>query len=314
MTASPGNRDAPTVSGAANESHGRVVANHGKHLRVRDGATLHTCTARRGLPAVVSGDRVVWRSISDGDSDGVVTALLPRRSLLARTDLRGRQRPVAANVDQILVVVAPLPTLQSALIDRFLVVAELQAIAPALILNKIDLLDETARREARETLQLYRQLGYPVTECSAASGDGIEALEALMRDRISVLVGQSGVGKSSLTAKLVPDSRAAVGELSRATGFGRHTTSAATLYELPGGGDIIDSPGVRSFGLWHITDDDLPRGFVEFLPHLGECHYRDCRHRSEPGCEILSAVRRGDIQERRLQSYHQLLESAAENR
>lgn len=292
---------------------GRVVAHHGRQVVVEDDALgLVPCHVRKRLGQVVCGDRVQWEQTAPGQ--GVVVAIEARRNLLARPDPRGKPRPLAANIDQILVVVAPQPPFNERLIDRYLVAAELAGTDAAIVVNKADLLDERERAEMNGRLQPYREIGYPVTFAHTRSGDGVTPLDALLSNRTSILVGQSGVGKSSLVRALLPDQAVRVSALSEATGLGRHTTTHTALYPLPCGGSLIDSPGVRDFQLWQVEPHELQKGFREFRPFIGRCRFNDCLHRGEPGCAVQAAAERGEVARQRLESYRALLAAAEENR
>ncbi len=303
---------APTVRtllrspGNDREQEGLVIANHGKALLVETEGTSHRCVARRRADRAVSGDRVRWEKTGSGS--GVVTQILPRRSLLERPDDRQGTRPIAANLDQIVAVVAPQPEFQEPLLDRYLVTAEHAGIRPMIVLNKTDLLNSAALHAARERLAPYSALGYTVELSSTRTDHGLDALVERLRGQSSILVGQSGVGKSSLVSKLLPHTNIAVRRINQATRLGRHTTTATTLYHLRCGGDIIDSPGVRDFGLWHIPAEDIATSFVEFRQYLGRCRFRDCTHRKEPDCALRSAVKSGRIDARRLESYHAIID------
>ena len=292
---------------------GRVVAHHGRQVVVEDVALgLIPCHVRKRLGQVVCGDRVRWERTAPGQ--GVVVSVAPRRNLLARPDPRGKPRPLAANIDQILVVVAPRPPFSERLIDRYLVAAELAGTETAIVINKADLLGLKARAEVAERLRRYPDIGYPVTFAHTRSREGVATLDALLSNRTSILVGQSGVGKSSLVRALLPDQEVRVSALSDATGLGRHTTTHTALYPLPGGGSLIDSPGVRDFQLWQVEPRELQKGFREFRSYLGRCRFNDCLHRGEPGCAVEAAVASGEIAHARLESYRELLTRAATRR
>jgi ribosome biogenesis GTPase len=287
--------------GLGEEQEGLVIANFGASLELETAqGTPVRCQLRQNLPLVVVGDRVVWQAAGEG---GVVTALQERRSQLARPDAQGELRPVAANLDQILVVAAPAPVYSADLINQYLAAAELTGIAPLLVFNKIDLIDEHNRDAVDTLLATYRDIGYPVLTASTKQQHGLDALIEQLKGKTSVFVGQSGVGKSSLVQSLLPAEAISVGELSAQSGLGQHTTSTARLYHLPSGGHIIDSPGVREFRLWRMSRQALAEGFVEFRPYLGHCKFRDCSHQHEPGCALREAMASGNISARRLQSY-----------
>ena len=292
--------------GDTDEQDGLVIANHGKAIVVEDSSgQAHRCVARRRVDRAVSGDRVRWRLTAAGS--GVITRVLPRHSVLERPDDRHGTRSIAANLDQIVAVIAPHPAFQETLLDRYLVTAEYTGIRPLIVFNKTDLLSSEALAGARRRLAPFSGLGYRLRLASAKLEHGLDALVEELRDRSSILVGQSGVGKSTLVKKLLPDADIAVGHISKSTRLGRHTTTATTRYHLTCGGDIVDSPGVRDFGLWHIPAEDIAGSFVEFREYLGGCRFRDCTHRHEPECALRAAVNEGHIQLRRFESYHTIV-------
>lgn len=290
------------------ERTGLVIANYGAEVEVMDDADeTHRCRLRQNLETLVPGDRVVWQPLGQSP-EGVAIALEPRHTLLARPDPRGELRPLAANLDQLLVVAAPRPGYSTDLIDQYLVAAESNGIHPLIVMNKIDLLTDAMEQAAvARDLERYRRLGYRTLRASTRSAHGLDALIAALRGKVSVFVGQSGVGKSSLVQRLLPEEAIRIGALTEGSGLGRHTTSAARYYRLPTGGAIIDSPGVREFGLWHMEPQALAQGFVEFRPLLGRCRFRDCQHREEPGCALREAVARGEVSAERLASYQRMV-------
>lgn len=295
------------------EREGLVVARYGATLDVEDDqGTCHRCQLRQNIEEMVCGDRVIWQAAPDGS--GVVVALAPRRNVLCRPDFKGRIKLVASNIDQIMVVCAVVPELSTGLIDRYLVAAEATGILPLIVINKTDLLAPSAREELDGRLAPYRRLGYPVIHTSARALHGLDELVAALRGHTSILVGHSGVGKSSLVQALLPDAQIRVGELSEASGKGMHTTTTAVLYHLPQGGDLIDSPGIREFGLWEITPEQAAAGFIEFRPFLGQCRFRDCSHHHEPGCAIRAAAENGAISRERLESYYRIAASLTPER
>lgn len=288
---------------------GRVIVRHGRSLLLRaaDGRSVHG-VFRANIGEVVCGDTVLWQQTAD--SGGVVVAVQPRQTALTRPDYAGKEKAIAANISQLVVVLAPHPEPTGHLLDQYLVAAERIGVAGLICLNKSDLLDDPARRAFRLRFAHYEAIGYPVIQISAKTEHGLDPLLECLRGRTSILVGQSGVGKSSLINALIPRENVIEGGLSGATGLGRHTTSAATLYSLQSGGELIDSPGVRSFRLGKLTRQELEQGFREFRPFLGHCRFHNCTHRSEPGCAVRAAADRGDIAAERLESYQHMTNDA----
>lgn len=275
------------------------------------GGERRECKLRRSVGRPLCGDRVTveW---ADAEST-VVIAIGPRGNEFVRAGPRGRKQPIAANLDQVLIVVAPAPEPSRDLVERYLVAVHSLDIRPVLVLNKCELLATAALADDTPLLRLdaYRALGYEVLETSCKGPPGIAALPDVLAGRTSILVGQSGVGKSSLVNELLPDLELQTGALSRVTGKGTHTTTTTVMYALPGGGRLIDSPGVWEYGLWAMTARELAAGFVEFRPLDGTCRFNDCRHASEPGCAIRAAVERCEIHRWRYESYRRLLDQSA---
>jgi ribosome biogenesis GTPase len=270
---------------------------------------LHQCVARRSIGQPVCGDRVIWQPTDPGQ--GIITALVPRDNVLSRPDHSGRDKPLAANLTLMAVVVAPTPPPSGYLLDQYLVAAELIGVRALVVAAKMDLLDHAARETFLDALAPYPPLGYPLCPVSTKGTPGLGALTGHLTRQTAILLGQSGVGKSSLVQALLPDQDIQVGRLSRATGLGRHTTSAATCYQLssePDAGRLIDSPGVRSFRLSGVDQSQLEAGFPELRPLRGRCRFRDCRHLQEPDCAVRAAVSGGHIDPRRLERFHQLRE------
>lgn len=293
------------------QQQGIVIANFGAKVQLEDaqGETV-ACNVRQNINTLVSGDRVIWQTVDE--HSGVVIALEPRKTFLARPDRRGKAKVIAANIDQILIVTAVKPALNTRLIDRYLLAAEASNITPIIVFNKIDLPDEAALAAFHDDLQTYKKIGYQVVFTSAKKHQGLNDIQQVLNNKTSVVVGQSGVGKSSLLNCLLPEASALVGDISDSTNKGRHTTTLAQLYHLPSGGQLIDSPGVREFGLWQISEEQAAAGFIEFRPYLGTCRFRDCKHQDEPGCTVRAAVEDGNISAQRWDSYKRILASLTE--
>ncbi len=296
------------------EQHGLIITHYGMQVVVEStegdsAGQQQRCHFRSNLGSLVTGDRVVWRA---GNPLGVVVAVLPRDSALQRPDPHGDMKTVAANIDRIIIVVAPYPEPHANLIDRYLVAANAIDIEPVLLINKTDRIDDSTRDKIHYLEKTYRDLGYKVLMVSTKNGTGLEEFREYLTHYTSVFVGQSGVGKSSLVNALLPESNLRVGDLSERQ-QGTHTTTSATLLHFPGGGHLIDSPGIREFGLWHMEEDEVLEGFIEFRPFLGHCKFRDCSHRHEPGCAILTALTEGKISETRMDSYRYILRTLNEN-
>lgn len=289
-------------------SEGRVVVQFGKHCLVEDaGGVLTRCTTPRRLRPVC-GDRVQWQRAKDHPS-GVLTGTQPRRNELRRHDIRDAERVLAANLDIMLMVCAPQPAPELALVDRYLAASELLKLDAIIVFNKADLLDATAQQEWEKKLAGFGALGYPVIFSSVKDNRGIEAIHAALSNRAGIVLGQSGVGKSTLVETLIPDLELRTQVLSEASGAGMHTTTTTRLYPLPGhSGCIIDSPGVRDFRLWPLRPSEAAQAFREIRAVAGQCRFNDCRHLREPDCAVLAGVENGTISRRRHTSYVQLMD------
>jgi ribosome biogenesis GTPase len=280
---------------------GLIVAAHGRQYRVRlaDGAEW-LCYPRGKKSEVVCGDRVQVRGNQSGQ--GVIERVEARKTLLYRSNAL-REKLIAANVDQLILVVATEPAFSTALLNRCLIAAEAGGISPLIVLNKNDLTDKLPL--ARQCLEPLAGLGYPLLELCAVRDAA--ALTPYLEGKTSVLVGQSGMGKSTLINALLPDARAATREISAAMASGKHTTTRARLYFLNPQSRLIDSPGLQAFGLGHLDFAALEHAFPEFAAHLGACRFRNCRHQQEPGCALRAAAAARQIAAERLQLFQTLV-------
>jgi ribosome biogenesis GTPase len=279
---------------------GVVLASYGRGVLVQSGAATVRCSLKGRKQRIVCGDRVTWayRAANDGAS---VESIEPRRNLIERIDLRGRAEPVAANIDRLAVVVAPQPAADWFLVDRYWAGARLKDIATLLIVNKLDLGTDALRSE----IETYQTLGLPCLEISSQSRSGLGELRAALSGTVTLLVGQSGVGKSSIVNALAPEAAAQTAELTR-DAEGRHTTTTARWYRLGPGAAIIDAPGVRDFAPPASLVRAAERGFTEIHAVSVDCRFNDCRHMEEPGCAVRSAVLAGRLAQRRYESYRRL--------
>jgi ribosome biogenesis GTPase len=303
---------------------GLVVAAHGRHYLVapEDGGALLQCFPRGKRSEVAVGDRVIYEPISA--DQGVIVEIGERRNLLYRSD-QFKSKLFAANLDQLLIVLATEPHFSEDLLGRALVAAEANELKPLIVLNKIDVTD--ALDGARKRLEPYRALGYPALEVSIRmQPDAARAtLTEHLHGHATLLLGQSGMGKSTLVNLLIPNADVATREISTALNSGRHTTTFTRLYPLPESerttgvndvngtaGALIDSPGFQEFGLHHLTEGRLERAFPEFRPLLPNCRFYNCHHLHEPGCAILEAVADGRIRRERHALYAQLVHEASQ--
>ncbi len=279
---------------------GVVLANYGRGVLVQQGAGVLHCMTRSRKQRLVCGDRIGW---SRDRAAGVATvqSVEPRRNLLERIDARGRPEPVAANLDRLLIMAAPEPQPDWYLIDRYWAAARLIAIPAVIIVNKTDL--GLALEE--EEIATYRRLGLECAQISAVRDVGLEALRARLLSGTNLLVGQSGVGKSSLVNALVPHAAAQTAALTR-DAEGRHTTTSARWYTLQADAALIDAPGVRDFAPPAGGTRAAQSGFIEIEERAAACRFNDCRHLQEPGCAVRAALEAREISPRRYESYRRL--------
>ena len=296
------------------EQMGLLVANYGASADIEDPErNIYRCKLRQNLGNLVVGDRVIWRAETSPSTSktkqktGVIVAIQTRQSELMRPDPMGQLKPIAANIDQMVLVIAPLPTPSEYLIDRYLVAAETLHIPSLIFINKMDLLSAREQQDILDRFSVYQHIGYPLHAGSAQTAHGLDDLQSQLTHKTNALVGQSGVGKSRLIKRLLPEAKLDIGAISPTSGLGTHTTTTTRLYHIPSGGDLIDSPGVREFGLWHSSAHEIAQGFIEFGEFLGTCKFKNCQHQHEPGCALRKAVDSGKISELRLKSFLRLI-------
>lgn len=302
------------MSDDADRLTGRVVQRSRRAIRVDVAGATYRCSLRGKfrehgptLPIVV-GDRVEIAALDD--REGVVEDVLPRTSELTRVTAGGKVVSVAANMEQVLLVLSACePPPRWSLVDRVFVAAGRHELSAAVVVNKWDRVadDLKAVQNVQEKLALYERLGYETFLVSAVTGIGLDSLRDWLTDRLTVLTGHSGVGKSTLLNALDTDLELVTGSVSEYSGKGRHTTTAVTLYPMPFAGYVADTPGFREFALSGIHPSEIGHFFPEFVPHLAECKYKNCLHREEPSCAVRRAVATGEVSKRRYNSYLRIL-------
>lgn len=298
---------------------GRVITRFGAELLVEDPeckSNKHSeqtpirCTAKRKFDSIVCGDFITWHPNQHGNAS--VDDLLPRTNALTRPGYRGRPRTIAANIDLLVVVNSWLPETSWNLVDRYLIAAEQLNAEAIVVMNKSDLSTAHATDDDWEAMKAYQDIGYPVLEMNAVTGEGISELSKLMQNKTSIFSGRSGVGKSSIANEILPESEILTGIISD-SGEGKHTTTTATLYQLENGGYLIDSPGVRDYALGDISAQDLSEGYIEFLQFQDNCRFHNCTHDHEPKCAIRGAVEENRINKNRYLRYIDALRSLESN-
>ncbi len=282
-----------------------VVATYSRRMRLRLDTGNEVASRIKGKRLrPVCGDRVMAEKI-DNETDWLITRIEDRRNVLTRPNLRGSVETLAANIDALLIVAAVAPLTDWFIVDRYIAAAELMQADPVVIFNKIDLLDGENPDIAE--LDEYRQAEIDVIVCSAASGAGMRAVSECTAGRTSIVVGQSGVGKSSLINTLIGDEEQKTAGISEKTGEGRHTTVNSVMIYLNNSGQIVDSPGVRDFSPALVTDTEAAAGFREVASAAQHCRFANCLHLREPGCAVKAAVTSRKISERRYESYRRLV-------
>lgn len=311
--------DVPSDQLGASET-GVIVSRYGQHADLlTTGNEIIRCHIRRTVDSLVTGDKVQWRPMIQAQDGmrGIIEAVHERQSLLSRPDYYDGVKPVAANIDQIFVISSVLPSFTTQIIDRYIVACEAIDIEPIIVLNKADLLNQINTEERQfieQRLSDYQAIGYRVLLVSSHTAEGMTELNNMLSEHISIVVGQSGVGKSSIVNRLLPDVATETKEVSSNSGLGQHTTTVATWYPLNSGGALIDSPGIREFALWHLEPEQVASGYVDFQPYLGTCKFKDCKHKNDPGCALQEAVEKSEIHPWRLENYHRIIESMLANK
>ncbi len=283
---------------------GLVIARYTRHANIEDDTGhIIRCTIRPNIDSLVAGDRVVWQA--EDPHQGTILSCYPRSSVLGRPDSTRKLKAIAANITQIMIVVAPAPIISWGLLDSYLIMTEHLNIAPYIVLNKTDLATENVRQTL---LKCYEPLGYPILFTNRSGAEDKWLLKAL-KNQTSVFVGQSGVGKSSIIARLLPEAAARIQTqaLAEQTLLGCHTTSHSELFHLSSGGDLIDSPGIRELSLWQLSSAEIAQGYREFRPYQTQCKFRNCVHIDTPGCAITHAVKNKLISLHRYENYVRIL-------
>lgn len=292
-------------------SDGLVISRFGRHVEIEaeQGHRIR-CAIRPNLETLVAGDRIIWQL--EGNENGVVVSLYPRASMLARPTARGLEKPVAANITQMIIVIAPKPEVTWPLLDSYLIMAETLRLHAVILLNKTDLDCEEIKNTLEST---YRPLNYPILYSGITLESQNSELANTMNHQVSVFVGQSGVGKSSLIAKLLPhETNIVSNSISEHSELGKHTTSNSRFYHIPTGGALIDSPGVREFSLWKIEADLIAKGYRELQPLISQCKFRNCTHIMTPYCAVIKAVSEGQVSKLRYENFIKLCNQYQQSR
>ncbi len=289
-----------------------VIASYGNQCKIETAhKELLTAKSLKSIGKPLCGDKIKYKN--EQNNEIVITDILPRSSILSRrNNLNPKPKQIAANIDQMIIVVSANDSIKFGLLDRYLIAATFSNFAPVIVLNKIDLISKEELEQLKENMQIYSDINIPVFYISTKNNQGIDALLNRMANKSNIVVGQSGVGKSSIVNAILPEQPALTKKISDSTNKGKHTTTTAYLYNIPNKGKLIDSPGIREFGLWNIKKNELARGFREIQHYSEHCKFRDCLHHAEPGCAVVTAVNKGSISKQRYESYLSIFESIVE--
>jgi len=294
---------------------GLVVSHHGRKLVVEtEDLKQYHCKLRQNLGSIACGDSVVKQveNISDENPNAIVIAVNERKNILEKTGFGGQAKAVAANIGQVVIVCSVRPEPNPYLIDRYLTATENLHADALIVLNKIDLINKKNEQSINDLKTVYKNIGYHLIETSVKQNIGIDELKTSLNNTTSILVGLSGVGKSALVKMLLPEIEIRIGEISEASGEGKHTTTVSSLYHLPDGGALIDSPGVRDFTPWNRNKEDVVNGFIELRHYQGYCKFKNCTHTTEPGCAINEALENGELSQQRVDSFRKMIEDLQE--
>ncbi len=293
----------------------RVISHHGRQLFAEtENLEKIKCKIRQNLGDIACGDYALVQHTQEttqsqaGDQHNVVVAIKERTNLLLKTGFAGATKPVAANIGQLVIVTAIKPKPNPYLIDRYLTAAENLPAKSLIVINKIDLMDSATKKIVENLTELYQNIGYRVISTSIKQNIGLDKLSEALSNTTSILVGLSGVGKSSIVKAILPKEEIKIGDTSAASGEGKHTTTVSALYHLKCNGIIIDSPGVRDFTPINKSQDEITNGFIDIRQFNGACKFSNCSHHKEPGCAMKQAVSDGKLNEQRFNNYLRLIQ------
>jgi ribosome biogenesis GTPase len=295
----------------ANTITARVISHHGRQLFAEtEKQEKIKCKIRQNLGDIACGDYVIVQQAPaiTGEAQNVVIAIKERTNLLVKSGFAGATKPVAANIGQLVIVTAIKPKPNPYLIDRYLVATENLPAEALIVINKVDLLDHKTKIIVDDLTELYQDIGYRVITSSMKQDIALDELADALSNTTSILVGLSGVGKSSIVKAILPKEEIRIGETSEATGEGKHTTTVSALYHLKGNGILIDSPGVRDFTPINKSQDEIIHGFIDVRKFNGACKFTNCSHINEPGCAMKQAVDEGNLNKQRFNNYLRLVE------
>lgn len=286
-----------------------VIASYGNQCKIETAdKTLVRAKSLKSIGKPLCGDKVKYKV--EQNNQLVITEILPRTTILSRlNNLNPKPKQIASNIDQMIVVISANSSIKYGLIDRYLVAAEFSGFTPVIAVNKIDTIEKHELNIIKKDMLIYENIGLPVFYISAINNIGIELLLNVTTDKINIVVGQSGVGKSSIVNAILPNMPAITKEISDSNNKGKHTTTTAYLYSIPNNGKLIDSPGIREFGLWNIEKSELAKGFTDIQHYSEQCKFRNCLHQAEPGCAVVAAVNEGEINTQRYESYLSIFDS-----